>query len=199
MLASSPLGNGGFDGHHVEADPLGDVRICRSATRLADQSDLSVASHHHTIGLWHINDELVICIIFAEIVNYVAKFLDGSSAQKLLAEHVLVIEGQSATLLVGDAGYAGLQERVGWFGGWKLALEPEHGWHLPEVELALFMSQFNGFDVPHGAVQLDEADVVVVMLTQKIKWSFMIAALWDHQVPDSQYSADASTRSWHSE
>ena len=41
------------------------------------------------------------------MVNYVAKFLDGVAAQKLIAERVF--EGQSATLLVGHDGCAGLE------------------------------------------------------------------------------------------
>jgi DNA-binding response OmpR family regulator len=58
----------------------------------------------------------------------------------------------------------------------EIVFEPEDGWHLTVV-LVQLMSQFNGFDVLHRAVHLDETDVVVIMLTQKIKLSFMIAAL----------------------
>ena len=43
------------------------------------------------------------------------------------------------------------------------------------VVIVTWFYQFNGFDVIHRPVQLDDADVVVVILKQKIKLSFKIA------------------------
>ena len=77
--------------------------------------------------------------------------------------------------------------------------KPSTLWVLPVV-IVKFISQFNGFDAPDWAVQLDDADAALVVLIEKDKVNMhMQVVSRSRHVQDSRNSAEASLNLKHSE
>ncbi len=72
-------------------------------------------------------------------------------------------------------------------------------WYLPVVKVKV-ISQFNGFDATDRAVQLDDADMAVVVLIEKGQFKMHMQVVGrSRHVQDSRNSADASIHLYHSE